>query len=63
MGPDRRSSSRASRRALTPQVRDVLSTEGSIASRDSRGGTARARVAEQLDEAAEAVAALRAWLG
>jgi len=49
--------------ALTPQVRDVLSTEGSIASRDSRGGTARARVAEQLDEAAEAVAALRAWLG
>lgn len=41
---------------LTPGVREVLSVEGSLASRDSRGGTAPARVAEQLAE-------LRARLG
>ena len=35
---------------LTPEVRDVLSVEGSIASRDGRGGTAPARVVEQLAE-------------
>ncbi len=35
---------------LTPSVRDVLSVDGSIASRDGRGGTAEARVREQLDE-------------
>jgi argininosuccinate lyase len=35
---------------LTPGVREVLSVEGSLASRDSRGGTAPARVAEQLAE-------------
>jgi argininosuccinate lyase len=35
---------------LTPGVRDVLSVEGSIGSRDGRGGTAPARVAEQLAE-------------
>ncbi|MGV9748150.1 argininosuccinate lyase [Rhodococcus zopfii] len=34
--------------ALTPQVREVLTVEGSIASRDARGGTAGDRVAEQL---------------
>ncbi|MFZ2530032.1 MAG: argininosuccinate lyase [Rhodococcus sp. (in: high G+C Gram-positive bacteria)] len=34
--------------ALTPQVREVLTVEGSIASRDARGGTAGARVVEQL---------------
>jgi argininosuccinate lyase len=34
---------------LTPQVRDVLTVEGSVSSRDGRGGTAPARVAEQLD--------------
>ncbi|OBI13049.1 argininosuccinate lyase [Mycobacterium sp. E2327] len=34
---------------LTPEVRDVLTIEGSVASRDSRGGTAPNRVAEQLD--------------
>ncbi|MEE2032217.1 argininosuccinate lyase [Rhodococcus chondri] len=34
--------------ALTPQVRDVLTVEGSIASRNARGGTAGDRVAEQL---------------
>lgn len=36
--------------ALTPGVRDVLTVEGSLASRDSRGGTAPVRVAEQLTE-------------
>jgi argininosuccinate lyase len=36
--------------ALTPGVRDVLSVEGSIGSRDARGGTAQVRVAEQLAE-------------
>ncbi|WP_332661703.1 argininosuccinate lyase [Aeromicrobium sp.] len=36
--------------ALTPQVREVLTVEGSLASRDSRGGTAPVRVAEQLAE-------------
>jgi argininosuccinate lyase len=35
---------------LTPGVRDVLTAEGSVASRDGRGGTAPERVAEQLDE-------------
>ena len=35
---------------LTPAVREVLSVEGSLASRDSRGGTAPARVTEQLAE-------------
>ncbi|GAA3462236.1 MULTISPECIES: argininosuccinate lyase [Saccharothrix] len=34
--------------ALTPAVRDVLTVEGSIASRDAHGGTAPDRVAEQL---------------
>ncbi|WP_183094411.1 argininosuccinate lyase [Nocardioides stalactiti] len=36
--------------ALTPQVRSVLTAEGSVASRDGRGGTAPVRVAEQLTE-------------
>lgn len=40
--------------ALTPAVRDVLTVEGSIASRDARGGTAGVRVAEQLNRVAEA---------
>jgi argininosuccinate lyase len=48
---------------LTPEVRDVLTVEGSVASRDARGGTAPARVAEQLVELRKAVAEHRAWLG
>ncbi len=40
---------------LTPAVREVLTVEGSVASRDSRGGTAPARVAEQLEELSAAV--------
>ncbi len=35
---------------LTPGVREVLTVDGSIASRDSRGGTALVRVTEQLAE-------------
>ncbi|GFG96317.1 argininosuccinate lyase [Mycobacterium timonense] len=34
---------------LTPQVREVLTIEGSVASRDARGGTAPVRVAEQVE--------------
>ncbi len=47
--------------ALTPKVREVLTVDGSIASRDTRGGTAPARVAEQLDALHAAVAEARAW--
>ncbi|MPZ95967.1 MAG: argininosuccinate lyase [Propionibacteriales bacterium] len=46
---------------LTPQVRDVLTVEGSVASRDARGGTAPARVREQLAEARQRLATLRSW--
>ena len=35
---------------LTPEVRTVLTVEGSVASRDGRGGTAPQRVREQLAE-------------
>jgi argininosuccinate lyase len=48
---------------LTPGVREVLTVEGSVASRDARGGTAPVRVGEQLDELAKALADHRAWLG
>jgi argininosuccinate lyase len=48
---------------LTPGVRDVLTVEGSVSSRSSRGGTARQRVAEQLSELRKNVADHRAWLG
>ena len=47
---------------LTPAVRDVLTVEGSAASRSGRGGTAPPRVREQLAELTEAVAAQRARL-
>ncbi|MCB2178107.1 MAG: argininosuccinate lyase [Actinomycetales bacterium] len=46
---------------LTPGVREVLSVEGSLASRSSVGGTAPARVAEQLVAARAEVDRLRAW--
>ncbi len=46
---------------LTPAVREVLTVEGSIASRDAVGGTAPVRVAEQLAAARERSAGLRAW--
>ena len=48
---------------LTPGVRSVLSVEGSLASRDAAGGTAPARVAEQLAAARARLADARAWAG
>ncbi len=48
---------------LTPGVRDVLTVEGSIASRSARGGTALERVTDQLAEVRATVAEHRAWLG
>ena len=47
---------------LGPGVLSVLTVEGSINSRDGRGGTAAARVAEQLREVSVAVADAREWL-
>jgi argininosuccinate lyase len=46
---------------LTPEVRNVLSVEGSLASRDAVGGTAPARVAEQLTAAETALQQARLW--
>ena len=46
---------------LTPDVRTVLSVEGSVASRDAVGGTAPARVAEQLEAAKERSTEYRFW--
>jgi argininosuccinate lyase len=48
--------------ALTPQVREVLTVEGSVASRNGRGGTAPVRVGEQRERLVERVAAARQWL-
>jgi argininosuccinate lyase len=47
---------------LNPAVREVLTVEGSIASRDGRGGTAPARVLEQLTELARDLGATTTWL-
>ncbi|SFA61787.1 argininosuccinate lyase [Rhodococcoides kroppenstedtii] len=47
--------------ALSPEVRSVLTVDGSIASRDSRGGTAPVRVAEQLAGVRVLAARLREW--
>ncbi|WP_077089542.1 argininosuccinate lyase [Mycobacterium rhizamassiliense] len=44
---------------LTPEVREVLTIEGSVSSRDARGGTAPGRVAEQLSALLQASATLR----
>ncbi|MPV51175.1 argininosuccinate lyase [Pseudactinotalea sp. HY160] len=46
---------------LTAQVHSVLSVEGSLASRDATGGTAPARVAEQLEAARARLAGDRRW--
>ncbi|REX99853.1 argininosuccinate lyase, partial [Mycobacterium tuberculosis] len=47
---------------LTPQVREVLTIEGSVSARDCRGGTAPGRVAEQLNAIGEAAERLRRQL-
>jgi argininosuccinate lyase len=49
--------------ALTPRVREVLTVEGSVNSRDGRGGTAPVRVTEQLAELRARTATLRGRLG
>ncbi|QYH19787.1 argininosuccinate lyase [Corynebacterium aquatimens] len=46
---------------LTPEVREVLTIDGAVASRATRGGTARVRVEEQRERVAEASASYRAW--
>jgi argininosuccinate lyase len=46
---------------LTPAVRDVLSLEGSVSSRGSFGGTAPARVREQLAQVRTVVATDADW--
>jgi argininosuccinate lyase len=48
---------------LTPDVRNVLSVEGALAARSGFGGTAPARVAEQLAGVREVVAQHAAWAG
>ena len=50
---------------LTPQVRSVLSAQGSVSARQGHGGTAPVRVLEQLARAVERSAELRvfAWEG
>ncbi|MBM7772995.1 argininosuccinate lyase [Actinokineospora baliensis] len=47
--------------ALTPEVRDVLTVSGSIASRDAYGGTAPQRVAEQRERVVRRVEEYRTW--
>jgi len=47
--------------ALTPDVREVLSLEGSLSSRASYGGTAPVRVREQLTDVGSVVAADAEW--
>jgi argininosuccinate lyase len=46
---------------LTPDVREVLTIEGALAARSSRGGTAPVRVTEQLGRARLAVEEQAAW--
>ena len=46
---------------LTPEVRSVLDVRGAIASRQGHGGTAPARVAEQLEVLRREVAGHREW--
>ncbi|MFI6984768.1 argininosuccinate lyase [Embleya sp. NPDC050154] len=48
---------------LTPDVRAVLTVQGSVASRDGRGGTAPVRVAEQLADVRADLAGQRKWAG
>jgi argininosuccinate lyase len=48
---------------LHPEVREVLTVEGSVSSRSGRGGTAPVRVAEQLDELVTVAAQARSALG
>ncbi|MQA07551.1 MAG: argininosuccinate lyase [Pseudonocardiaceae bacterium] len=49
--------------SLTPNVREVLTVAGSIASRDAYGGTAPDRVAEQRQRLVARIAEHRTWAG
>ncbi|WP_257183369.1 argininosuccinate lyase [Corynebacterium cystitidis] len=46
---------------LSPEVREVLTIDGAVASRDTRGGTARPRVEEQRDRVEQAAQSYRTW--
>lgn len=46
---------------LTPEVREVLTIDGAVASRTTKGGTAGVRVAEQRETVREHAAAARKW--
>ena len=46
---------------LLPEVREVLTVDGAVASRDTRGGTAKPRVVEQRERVREANNAARQW--
>ena len=46
---------------LTPDVREVLTVEGALAARSMRGGTAPARVAEQLERVRASIDQQAAW--
>jgi argininosuccinate lyase len=46
---------------LTPQVREVMTVSGSVRARNGRGGTAPERVREQLGQARDRIAELRAF--
>jgi argininosuccinate lyase len=48
---------------LTPQVRSVLTVAGSLASRSALGGTAPARVSEQLDRLRTVLSGHQEWAG
>jgi argininosuccinate lyase len=48
---------------LTPDVRAVLSVRGSLNARSSFGGTAPARVAEQLESVRDDIATVESWAG
>ena len=47
---------------LAPEVRLVLAVDGALAARSAKGGTAPARVADQLGAARSAASAARRWL-
>ena len=47
---------------LTPAVRYVLTVDGSVSSRDARGGTAPSQVANQLDSVRATAQRLRTRL-
>ena len=46
---------------VKPSVREVLTIDGAVASRDTKGGTAGVRVADQRETVRERAAAARTW--